>query len=162
MGETEYWDEFIAPGDTKGSGRIEFGKTWDYAIDFIHNSAKQQDLSLTAHDSHLKNRFDLKNQDYLAQYGPMTGRLLDGKYASARSAGNYTAGYNARTGTFQGFHISHNTYMKLAGALNVKKCNSINAGKIVLFGISYGPAPYYGEDAYSGRMIDKGWYSKRK
>ena len=78
-----------------------------------------------------------------------------------RSAGNYLAGLNGRTGNFQGFKISLITYMKLAGALNQNKYSTPNAIKIVMFGTSYGSAPYFGEDEYSGRMILKGWNSKR-
>jgi hypothetical protein len=62
---------------------------------------------------------DIKNnKDWAPDYlgGPMTGRLLNGKYATARSAGNYLAGMNGVTGTFQGSQISGVTYMKLAGA----------------------------------------------
>ncbi len=92
----------------------------------------------------------------------MTGKLLDGKYASARSAGNYLAGLNGRTGTFQGQHINRDTYMKLAGALNQQKFSSFNAFRIVTFGTAFGSAPYYGEDEYSGRMILNGWGSNRK
>jgi hypothetical protein len=43
-------------------------------------------------------------------------------------------------------------------AFNVKKYNNINAARIVVFGVSFGPAPWYGEDAYSGRMIKRGWF----
>ena len=163
IGETKFWDEFLTVGKNRHpEGKIHFNETWDSAIDLIHSSADNQDLSTTAQDSRLNKRFDLKNLQFLAEDGVMTGKLLDGFYASARSAGNYTAGLNGRTGTFQGFHIGLNTYMKLAGALNQKQFTSKNAGMIVIFGKSFGPRPYYGEDEYSGRMILEGWNSKRK
>ena len=87
----------------------------------------------------------------------MTGRLLNGKYVTARSAGNFLAGMNGVTGTFQGGHISGETYMKLAGAYQVLgKLPKTIAANIVLTGKSYAPAPYYGEESYSGRQILKG------
>ncbi|MFB6454393.1 hypothetical protein ACE38W_03905 [Chitinophaga sp. Hz27] len=51
--------------------------------------------------------------------------------------------------------------MKLAGALQQGQYNKVNAGKIVLFGTSYGPAPWYGEQEYTGRMVKLGWFSSR-
>ncbi|RAJ83324.1 hypothetical protein CLV59_103288 [Chitinophaga dinghuensis] len=105
--------------------------------------------------------FDLKNVKTYAPYGPMTGRLLDGKYHTARSAGNYLAGLNGRTGRFLGRGITFETYMKLAGALQQGQYNKVNAAKIVLFGTSYGPTPWYGEQEYTGRMVKLGWFSSR-
>lgn len=52
--------------------------------------------------------------------------------------------------------------MKLAGAYQQGKYTTTNAMKIVVFGTSYGPAPWFGEDAYSGRMVKKGWNCGRK
>lgn len=52
--------------------------------------------------------------------------------------------------------------MKLAGALQVGQYNKVNAAKIVTFGTSYGPAPWYGEENYTGRMVKEGWDSSRK
>ena len=54
--------------------------------------------------------------------------------------------------------------MKLAGALQQGKYSKINAAKIVTFGTSYGPAPWYGEIEYTGREIERGFhrgYSER-
>jgi len=87
----------------------------------------------------------------------MTGRFLEGKYATARSAGNFLAGYNGSQGTFQGNKISMETYLKIAGALQTGNFSTSNVAGIVLYGKSYGPAPYYGEQSYSGRMIINGW-----
>lgn len=86
----------------------------------------------------------------------MTGRLLNGKYSTARSAGNYLAGMNGVTGTFQGMHISGETYMKIAGAYQVGQLSKANILRILTFGTSFGPAPYYGEEEYSGRRILQG------
>jgi len=33
----------------------------------------------------------------------------------------------------------------------------MDSNKIAVFGVRYGPAPYYGEIPYSGRMIEKGF-----
>ncbi|NTD97008.1 hypothetical protein G6M26_06580 [Agrobacterium tumefaciens] len=176
MGETEYIDEFVSPGSgklagtnefSKLDGRIEFDKSWDGIIDSKHKDAKDMDLRQIGEESKSSTekriyKFDIKANKKIAQYGPMTGRLLDGKYASARSAGNYLAGYNGRTGTYFGVHISLTTYMKLAGALQQNKYNKTNAAKIVLFGTSYRLSPWYGEIEYTGRMVTQGWNSSRK
>jgi len=99
---------------------------------------------------------DIKNNINYAPYGPMTGRLLNGKFATARSAGNFLAGLNGVTGTLQGFKISGETYMKLAGAYQQGKLTKANIAKIMIYGASFGPAPYYGEQEYSGRRILQG------
>jgi len=91
----------------------------------------------------------------------MTGRLLDGQYATARSAGNYLAGMNGHHGTIAGKHISKTKYMMLAGALNKGVYNEKTAALIVTGFMTPQkwpwPAPYYGEDKYSGRRIIEGW-----
>jgi hypothetical protein len=71
------------------------------------------------------------------------------------------AAYNARYGTLLGTHISYTTFVKLAGALHQGQFNYVNAAKIVLFGKSYGPPPWYGEIGYAGRMFPMGW-NRRK
>lgn len=163
MGETEFWDEFMTIGKNRQpAGKIHFEKSWDETIDIYNDMANRQDLHLTAEQSRNQKRFDIKEADFLAPDGVMTGKLLDGKYATARSAGNYLAGLNGRTGNFQGSRISRDTFMKLAGVLNQKKYSKFNASRIVTYGASFGPAPYFGEDEYSGRMILNGWNSKRK
>jgi len=107
--------------------------------------------------SKLNGYLDIKNDINYAPYGPMTGRLLNGKFATARSAGNFLAGLNGVTGTLQGFKISGLTYMKLAGAYQVLGGLPKSTAAIILTtGKSYGPAPYYGEQEYSGRRILQG------
>jgi len=90
MGETEFWDEFIAPGDTEGSGRIIFDplndasnknalisvKNWDEVIADRNNATNNQDLTLTMAQSKLNQPLDIKHNINYAPYGPMTGRLL--------------------------------------------------------------------------------------
>lgn len=163
MGETEFWDEFIAPGDKGGSGRIIFDPSkedgiikvgnWNEVIADRNKKANNQDLTVTMEQSKLNGELDIKHNINYAPYGPMTGRLLDGKYATARSAGNFLAGLN---GTLQGLKISGLTYMKLAGAYQQGQLSMKNIGLIMLFGKSFGPAPYYGEQPYSGRRILQG------
>jgi hypothetical protein len=92
----------------------------------------------------------------------MTGKLLYGKYATARSAGNYLAGYNGSRGSYMGMGISFTTYMKLAWALQLGQYNKWNAFRITTFGTSFGPAPWYGEIEYTGRMVKLGWDAPRK
>ena len=120
-----------------------------------NNDANNQDLSLTMEDSKNNHEFDLKTTVW-AKYGLMTGKLLNGKYVTARSAGNYLAGMNGVTGTFQGSHISGRTYMKLAGAYQLKLLTKLNILRILSYGASFAPPPYYGEESYSGRRILQG------
>ena len=166
MGETEYWDEFVNPGTGKAEGKIEYGKSWDNTIDNLHEEALGMNLKEIADESKSSTatriyKFDLKARKDLAPYGPMTGRLLDGKYASARSAGNYLAGYNGRWGQLPGTsgYISFNTYMRLAGALQQHKYSTLNALRIFFGDTQFGPAPWYGEIEYTGRRVKQGWES---
>lgn len=166
MGETEYWDEFVNPTTNQAQGNIISDSrpeaSWDHIIEFMHNEAMGMDLSLVAAKSRLGGRYDIKNDSDWAPYGVMTGRLLNGKFATARSAGNFLAGYNGSQGTFQGQKISMSTYLKLAGALQTGNWSKASAASIVLFGKSFGPAPYYGEEPHSGRRIIQGWKHGRK
>ena len=59
------------------------------------------------------------------------GGLLNGKYATSRSAGNFLAGYNAEGGTYFGVGISFKTFQKLAGALHIEESNGkrLSSGK---------------------------------
>jgi RHS repeat-associated protein len=167
-GETEHWNEFLASGTGNPIGKIEFGQSWDETINTMHKEAMGMDLKEIADESKSSTstrifKFDIKANKEYAPDGPMTGKLLDGKYASARSAGNYLAGYNGRPGTLLGVSIGFDTYMKLAGALQQGQYNKINAASIVLFGHpTFGPAPWYGEIDYTGRMVKEGWDSSRK
>ena len=93
----------------------------------------------------------------------MTGRMLEGKYATARSAGNYLAGWNGKTGTYFKMHLNQFQYMNLAGSLQQEKYNGVwTAFDIIFLGKTFGEAPYYGEIEYSGRMIINGWNTKLK
>ncbi|RBL88136.1 DUF6443 domain-containing protein [Chitinophaga flava] len=166
MGTTEYWDEFIDPDTYEAKGRIMFGESWDKAIKDKHELAKSYgNLVVVGQRSKLNQPLDLKNDVNYAPHGIMTGKLLNGKYASARSAGNYLAGYNGREITmFGGYagNISFDTYMRLAGALQQGHYNKWNAAMILLFKVEYGPAPWFGEMEYTGRMVKKGWQHSSK
>ena|SRR5690554_6486437 len=168
VGETEHWDEFVNPGTKKAEGKIQFGDSWESTITSLHTEAMEMDLQEIGNNSKSSTsstiyKFDIKGNPKHAPYGPMTGRLLDGKYATARSAGNYLAGWNGRTGTYFGFSLSKFEYMNLAGSYQKKQFNGISTAADIIFkGKTFGPPPYYGEEPYSGRMIIQGWDSKRK
>ena len=165
MGETEHWDEFRAHDNITGElknevakgARIMFGKTWDYLIAMNNYTASFMTLPEVAANSKDGRLFDRKRDKHSAPYGENEGRLLNGKFATARSAGNYLAGLNAASGKLFGRHISRTTNMKLAGAVHKKKASEFNLTRIYLFGKSFGPAPYYGEIPYAGRRIDAGF-----
>ncbi len=154
MGETEYWDEFVSPetGKTMTNYKIQFGKSFAPIIAEKNKLAQNMDLKEIAAESGPGGYFDIK-----IPYKNVGG-LLNGKYATSRSAGNYLAGYNAQGGTYFGVSISFDTFQKLAGGLHVKGSltNKEKAG-IVLFGTSYGDPPAYGEVMYQYRMSKAGW-----
>lgn len=91
------------------------------------------------------------------------GKLLNGKFASSRSAGNYLAGLNVRTATIYGFPIGWETFQKLAGAKHIRDSEDsplsiVEKALIVLTGVSLGPAPTYGENDYQHRMSTAGFF----
>jgi RHS repeat-associated protein len=165
MGETEFRDEFVDPNTNMASGTIHFGneQSWDPLVADANEYSKKVGLEKTMEESKLHQGLDIKNDKDWSSEGPMTGRLLNGKYATGRSAGNYLAGLNGVTSTLRGFNISGSTYMKMAGAYQKGLLSSPHAilnynliGSVLFFGNSYGPAPYYGEEPYSGRRISEG------
>lgn len=170
MGETEYWDEFRAHDSRTGKileeveegAKILFGESWDQDLAKLNERAKGMDLLEIRDESKLHADFDVKNDSKLAPYGGGTGKMLNGKYATARSAGNYLAGYNAAGGRLGIASLTRTGYMKLAGAYHVKgKLTSGMVANIVFNNASYGPAPYYGEIPYAGRRIISGWNNKK-
>ena len=91
---------------------------------------------------------------------PDTGGLLNGKYVSSRSAGNYLAGFNAaKATTILGHYTNFETFQKLAGTLHLygKKGLLLRAPRILLSGKSYGEPPAYGELQYQYRQSKAGW-----
>jgi hypothetical protein len=161
MGETEFEDEFINPESQLPDGTIKFGTHWEGPIAALHDLAMCYSLDEIGELSKSNQKFDLKtNLDY-APNGTMTGRILEGKYYSARSAGNYLAGWNGKTGTIFGIiHLTEYQYMNLAGAYQKKQYQGKITYLEIVAGKTFGPAPYYGEIPYTGRMIEKGWNRK--
>jgi hypothetical protein len=149
VGETENWDEFRAHDDESGEtlnkveGKIMFGESWNYTIDLNNRTANKMDLSEVAANSLPGGLFDIKSKHTYAPYGPSTGKMLNAKYATARSAGNYLAGLNGATGKFARKSISLGTFMRLAGQVHSP--------------LNLKGAPYYGEIPYAGRMIEAGF-----
>ncbi|GEM_PF-1653756 len=157
MGSTLYWDEFINPVSREIEGRIMFGEDWGSTIEELHNQAMNEpDIIMLALKSKRGEKYDLKSNPNYAPSGEFTGKTFKGKIISARSAGNYLAGYNAGERT----NLSFDTYMKLAGALNTGNFDALTISKILFTDFSIEPAPYYGELEYSGRMIERGWFSE--
>ena len=113
VGETYFWDEFVNPETGEASGKIELGQSFDFTE--LIDIAQDMNLPQIAKASMSGGIFDIKST-----YGNI-GRLLNGKYVSARSAGNFLAGYNAAKGTVLGIHpISFKTFQQLAGALHIQ------------------------------------------
>ena len=164
MGETEYWDEFRRHDEKTGAilpevaqdTRIRFGTSFDMTLNTKINEASNMSLSERAKELKPGGKFDIKN-DRKSFDSQNEGRLLNGKYATARSAGNYLAGYLGATGTEYGIYISEKTFMKLAGALHQGQYSTTNVAKILTYGKAYGSAPYYGEIEYAGRRISAGF-----
>lgn len=156
MGETEYWDEFMTHDNKTGkplkaSGRIRFNESWDDIVKKYNAKSIEVGLEATAFLSFPNKLFDIKNKKTISPDGTHTGRLLNGKYATAESAGNYLAGLNGASGTTAiGFPISRNFYMFLAGMLH----SSQNSSAVTNM--------YFGEIPYVGRRIDAGFRDGRK
>jgi hypothetical protein len=136
--------------------KIQFGKSFDPILKDMNKKAEGMDLKEIAANSAGDGLFDIK-KDY-----ENVGRLLNGKYATSRSAGNFLAGYNAGGGTYFGLGISFDTFQKLAGALHVmesigKGLTDVQKADIIYNGTSYGPAPACGEVQYQYRMSKAGW-----
>jgi hypothetical protein len=163
-GQTKFWDEFRAidhNGQTSaeiGKGaKIEFNVKWDPIINTFHKESLKLNLYEIAEQSKPNRRLDIKKDKKITP-SEYTGREFNGYYISARSAGNYLAGYNGATGKLFDTYISWETYIRLAGALQQKKYTTWNAIDIVMSKAkSFGPPPYYGEEEYSGRWIQAGW-----
>ncbi len=165
IGETEHWDEFVNPETraTMTNYKLQIGKSFDPIIRRLHSEAMDMDLIEIANKSKGGELFDIK-KDY-----PNVGALLNGKYATSRSAGNFLAGYNAESGTYFGISVSFSTFQQLAGALHIEESNERKLSKwqmvdIVIFGYynsdsdkSNYKSPTWGEVPYQYRMSLKGW-----
>ena len=142
--------------------KIQIGRSFDPIISELHSKAENMSLREIAANSNPTKLFDIKSKY------KNVGALLNHKYATSRSAGNYLAGYNARFGTQAGYHISHKTFQQLAGALHIKtsqgkKLTNYDKFIIVMYGSyinegagSFRP-PTWGENYYQYRMSLDGW-----
>ncbi len=171
MGATEYINEFAAI-DSNGSylknkdgsfvvaknATIKFGDSFDGDISRLNADAQKMSLRNVANNSTNGLKFDIKVDKSIAPNGEYTGKLLNGKYASARSAGNYLAGLNGATSTQGGFYIDYVIYANMAGALQTGQWEgaATTFRRIMIEKKTYGPPPYYGEQEYSGRRIRAG------
>ena len=160
MGETEDWDEFISPetGKVMTETRIQFGKSFDPIVRQYGEMADKMNLEQIAMESRPGKTFDIK-QKY-----KNVGGLLNGKYASSRSAGNYLAGYNAQAGRMYGvFGITFRAFQRLAGALHVNGNLTREQIKEIIINPTknYGNSPTFGENRYQFRMSYRGWYNRK-
>lgn len=159
VGETAHWDEFVNPetNKTMTETTVQIGKSFDPIIKSMNEKAQGMDLKEIASKSGPGGIFDIKVPF------ANSGGLLNGKYTTSRSAGNFLAGYNAQGSTYFGVGISFTTFQKLAGGLHANGglSNSEKAG-IVLKGTTYGPPPAYGEIMYQYRMSKAGWQASEK
>lgn len=99
---------------------------------------------------------DIKVNKKIAPSGPMTGKLLQGKYVSARTAGNFLFGLNTAKRAWG----HRGLVMNVAGMYNIYKNNhSVRSYMTSIIAADAIPErrPYAGEDPYSGWAIDKGF-----
>jgi RHS repeat-associated protein len=164
MGETAYWDEFV---DRKHNGELIRNpdgsyKPYDnYDISFDDDDTWDDDISRYFSMSGLFNILDLALESSpngffdLKSHTSNIGKKLNGKYATAESAGNYLAGLNAAS------RVGFDLYMRLAGSVHVNgnsKLALINS----FIGKEYGTYPWYGEINYCTRRVMEGWLANPK
>jgi RHS repeat-associated protein len=160
-GETEYWDEFVdryhngllkknTDGSYQAYGKVLFDQSWDYEIEaYFMYSNEYSGLSDLALGSQPKGFYDIKSG-----YKNGTGKKLNGKYATAESAGNFLAGLNAA------HRVGFDFYIRLAGALHVGGMKAVTTS--LLTGKQYGQYPWYGEINYCTRRVMEGWLTNRR
>lgn len=167
MGETPYWDEFLAshpdekgvrqPTSSKGTPYIiNFGKDWSEAITSLTGKAKDLVPWRVAEESKNGGLLSLQDQkEYTAQ-----GRLFNGKYASTESMGNYIAGFNAA----QAGMPTYDGFQRIAGALELQthghpeiKLGKWEMIKLATGATSYGTHPLHGELIQQYRWSTLGW-----
>jgi RHS repeat-associated protein len=175
MGETQYWDEFAnhdshgnIVGDKTGNfadkdAKINFGVSIDNAISAAEKYADGQMRAAGSASSakdwlqkHSARHGDLDIKDKL---GANRGYLLNGKYVSGETAGNYLFGANLDAlrnyATLDNFRYpftnKSSVFYRAAEAFGAyhNKSNHVNNPSV---------KPYYGEIPYSGRGIVLGYY----
>jgi RHS repeat-associated protein len=160
IGETEFEDEFLIPDNGPYQGKvmtdtvIQVGATFDRIIQEKKDSTKGMTLDQIASQSGPGDPLDIKVN--LAN----VGALLDGKYATSRSAGNFLAGYNARGAKlpYVGLEVTFDQFQKIAGAVQVLGRKPTMSEIPGILASPYGQAPTYGEYEYQRRMSFKGYH----
>jgi RHS repeat-associated protein len=175
MGETEYWDEF-ANHDSQGNilgnkngnfadkrAQIQFGFSIDSYMSFYINQASEAINSSSSANAakewlqkHSRRHQPLDIKDI---FGANKGYLLNGKYVSGESAGNFLFGANLETlrnfATLDNlrypFTNKESVFYRAAEAFGAYHNNSNNVNNPSV-------KPYYGEIPYSGRSIVLGYY----
>ncbi|MCK8523270.1 DUF6443 domain-containing protein [Aquimarina sp. D1M17] len=155
IGETRNADEFINPENGKvfKDFTLYVDAKWEAILRPLAKKAESLDLIEVANESRPTKTFDVK------YFYPKQARLLGGKYATSRTAGNFLAGYNAQGATYYGAGISFVTFQKIAGSLHKKQFSKSNVLGIMFKGKTFGPAPFYGEVPYQYRASKLGWDS---
>lgn len=169
MGETPYWDEFLASHPDSGGDRwptssngttykIDFGNTWNAPLSQKMGEAKNMPFWEVAEQSKNGGSLSLQDQPELKAQG----RLFNGKYTSTESMGNYLAGYNAN----QAGMPTYDGFQRIAGALELQTHGrpDIKLGKLEMIKLatgvtSYGTHPLHGELIQQYRMSKLGWDS---
>lgn len=161
MGETERWGEFAQvdkahPDGINGShgknATIMFGKSLDFQMKGWEDLAKTMGKNWTANESRNGGLLDIKSGEYGGAGKHLTGYLVDGKYMTIESAGNFLAGYNAvSTG-----NISPEFAQKIFGAYQQGGFNAAVWTRMTGKEYKGTQAPYWGEVPYSGFMQVEG------
>ena len=165
MGVTEYWDEFVDRnhnGELKRNSDGSYKPYNNYQISFdekdtwedeisqyfsISGSFNIIDLALESRPGHF---FDLKS------HNSNIGKKLNGKFATAESAGNYLAELNAAS------RVGFDLYMRLAGSVHATGASKSALVNGFITGKAYGPYPWYGEINYCARRVMEGWLANPK
>jgi RHS repeat-associated protein len=166
MGETERWGEFAQVDKkhpdgidgSRGKGAfIHFGTSIDGQLKGLEKDSAMMGSLSTALASRNGGPLDIKS-GALGDHGALTGYLVNGKYESIESAGNFLAGFNA---THNG-DLSPEEAQKIFGAYQQGGFKA--ALKAYFTGNAYPgtQAPYWGEVPYSGAMQVEGENTGKK
>ena len=176
VGETEFWDEFASHdangnilGDKNGNfanknAKINYGFSIDGYINLYREWARDG-INSSSSASAAKNWLKINSKlhgllDIKQTFDANSGYLLDGKYVSGETAGNYLFGADLET--LREFAILDNlrypftnkesVFYRAAEAFGAyhNSSNRVNNPSV---------KPYYGEIPYSGRGIVLGYYS---
>jgi hypothetical protein len=163
IGETEYIDEFVDPNTNEAYSNYIIDPSLSYndvIRDLVNTEAIDMDLIEVAKGSAPGGVFDVKSKKEYAR----RGGLLNGKYVTARSAGNYLAGFNAARARYMGAGIAFDKFQKMAGALHqMQRFDRDEMISIYLTNKPYNNAspPEYGEIPYQYRQSKRGYDAGR-